>query len=66
MFNRRHYIFVAETIREQRSEMFNGHKDTLDSLVWRFADKFKADNPLFDADKFFNATVEPSTRTRRA
>lgn len=31
---------------------------TLDSLVWRFADAFAKDNPLFNADRFFNATVD--------
>lgn len=66
-YNRKHWGFVADIIREQRGrDMFNGHTGTLDALVWRFADKFKADNPAFDADKFFNATVEPTTRIRSA
>jgi hypothetical protein len=66
MFNRRHYEFVAGVIKEQRAETSSPSDISLLAfLTWRFADKFKADNALFDADKFFNATVDGVVRRPR-
>lgn len=71
MFNKRHYDFVAEILKDERRateavDPDNLVKDALDSLAWRFADKFAADNSKFDADKFFAATVEGVNRRQRS
>ncbi len=60
MFNRRHYEFVAEVIRTTRRDVSETERNgsVLDKLAWNFSDKFKADNETFDADRFFNATVD--------
>lgn len=59
MFNKRHYSFIADTIKEHRAEAETAEQTAIiNTLVWKFADRFTADNSAFDADRFFNATVE--------
>jgi hypothetical protein len=66
MFNRRHYEFVAESIREARAKVNDDKLETaLNTLAWILADKFKEDNAAFDADKFYNATVDGVVRRPR-
>jgi hypothetical protein len=71
MFNRRHYEFVAEVLNAARKEVDITHPEasirltTISNVAWKFGDAFALDNPQFDLDKFFHATVEGVTRRPR-
>lgn len=59
MFQRRHYIAIAEVLREGITEGYYGAGDccheSLARLAQDFATILKADNPNFCATRFFEA-----------
>jgi hypothetical protein len=67
MFNRKHWDFTAEAIRKIRQEYSDSAviDGALSALAWEFADRFAEDNDKFDADRFFNATVDGVIRRPR-
>lgn len=70
MYTKKTYELVASIIKAQREDNRAAENDgivdvNLSFLTWKFADKFAADNVKFDADKFFNATVDGVRRIGR-
>jgi hypothetical protein len=52
-FQRRHYIKVADLLKEIHS--FHDWDSTIfETLVVDFGDMFRADNPNFDYDRFYD------------
>ncbi len=63
MYTKKTYELVASIIKREREDNRAGVNIesvdmALSNLAWKFADVFERDNLNFNADKFFNATVE--------
>ena len=58
MLSRKYYVLIAKAIKNTTTEDKSGHnKDILDKndLIHHLAIDFKADNGLFDYDRFVDA-----------
>lgn len=54
-FERRHYVAMAEDLRETKPEPGSPQHAQWESHVRRMADRFAADNPRFDRGRFLKA-----------
>jgi hypothetical protein len=54
-FQRRHFAAIAEIIRKARLRPNDDVAEAIDDLEQDFADLFRADNPRFEAPRFYAA-----------
>jgi hypothetical protein len=54
-FERRHYVAMAEDLREERPDAGAVGRDQWEVRVKRMADRFAEDNPRFSRERFLKA-----------
>jgi hypothetical protein len=62
-FQRRHFAAIAEIIRQARLRPNDDVAETIDDIEQDLADLFRADNPRFEAPRFY-AACDPTYQGR--